>query len=48
MAADPCVYKDVGEEHVFLSVYVDDIIVVAQSNEKMALVKNKVAKCFDI
>lgn len=31
MAADPRVYKDAGEEHVFLSVYVDDIIVVAQA-----------------
>ena len=41
MAADPCVYRATEGEQVYLGVYVDDIIVAAQSNEKLAEVKNR-------
>ena len=48
MAADPCLYRAAEGEQVYLGVYVDDIIIAAQSDKKLAEVKNKLAKCFDI
>ena len=48
MVADPCLYWAAEGEQVYLGVYVDDIIIAAQSNEKLAEVKNRLAKRFDI
>ena len=47
-ATDPCVYTYSGGEVVYLGVYVDDIIVAAQSDKKLAEVKKELASRFDI
>ena len=45
---DPCVYRASGGEPVYIGVYVDDIILAAQSNEKLAEMKKELSLHFDI
>ena len=45
---DPCVYRASGGEPVYIGVYVDDIILAAQSNEKLAEMKKELSLRFDI
>ena len=47
-ATDACVYTYSGGEVVYLGVHVDDIIVAAQSDNKLAEVKKELASQFDI
>ena len=45
---DPCVYRATGGEPVYIGVYVDDIIIAAKSNRKLAKLKTELAQKFDI
>ena len=45
-ATDTCVYRPSGGEAVYLGIYVDDVIITAQSNKKLTEVKKKA--CFSI
>ena len=47
-ATDSCVYTYSGGEVVYLGVYIDDIIVAAKSDKKLAEVKKELATRFDI
>ena len=47
-ATDPCVYRSWGGDAVYLSVYVDDIIVTADSDTRLAEGKKELDSQFDI
>ena len=42
MTTDPCIYRSSGEL-AYLGVYVDDIIIAAQTNKRLAQVKRDLA-----
>ena len=47
-ATDTCEYRPSGGEAVYLGIYVDDVIITAQSNKKLTEVKKRLASRFDI
>ena len=48
MTTDPCVYRSSGGELAYLGVYVNDIIVAAQTDKCLAQVKKDLTSQFEI
>ena len=48
-ASDPCIYyRNTGEDMMYVGVYVDDIILVGRTEEKLQEIKGYLSKKFDI
>ena len=48
LTTDPCIYMLSGGETFYIGVYVDDIILVESSEEKMQEVKDNLNQTFDL
>ena len=47
-SSDPCIYMSIGKEEVIVGVHVDDILVAAKSDKRIAEVKKSIADKFEV
>ena len=46
--SDPCIYKAVSEDNFIIGIYVDDILLAGNSQERMKEVKSILSKMFEV